>query len=104
MPREQLPRRRAAETLTFELQEGSAALCYVGTLGYYENGQPGEIFLNALKQNTPVDANARDAAIAASLALQFGCPIETLRHALTRNPDGSPATPLGKFLDLVSES
>ena len=97
--RNQLPQRRAAETVAFE-HDGKA---FVGTLGRFADSRPAEIFLNGVKQNTEVDTNARDAAIAASLALQFGCPIETLQHALTRKLDGSAAGPLGKFLDLLTE-
>ena len=39
---------------------------------------------------------------AASLALQFGCSLDTLRRALLRNSDGSPATALGAALDIIS--
>jgi ribonucleoside-diphosphate reductase alpha chain len=46
--------------------------------------------------------NARDAAVAASLLLQHGCPVDTLRRALTRNGDGSASGPLAKALDLLS--
>lgn len=97
--RQTLPQRRANDTIAFE-QEG---LHYVGTIGYFSDGHAAEIFLNSTKANTSTDTNARDAAIAASLALQFGCPIETLQHALTRNADGSAAGPLGRFLDLVKK-
>jgi ribonucleoside-diphosphate reductase alpha chain len=44
-----------------------------------------EIFMNTDKNGTALDVAARDAAISASLLLQFGCPVETLRRALTRN-------------------
>jgi hypothetical protein len=38
--------------------------------------------------------------VAASLALQFGCPPETLRRALLRDSHGQPSMPLGAALDL----
>jgi hypothetical protein len=44
--------------------------------------------------------NARDAAVAASLLLQHGCCVHTLRKALTRNSDGSASGPLARALDL----
>lgn len=97
--RQVLPQRRANTTVAFE-HEG---LRYIGAVGYFANGQPAEIFLNSTKANTSTDTNARDAAIAASLALQFGCSIDTLQHALTRNTDGSAAGPLGCFLDLINQ-
>jgi hypothetical protein len=43
---------------------------------------------------------ASDAAIAASLALQYGCPAEVLRGALSRDSDGVASSPLGVALDL----
>ena len=49
-----------------------------------------------------VDLNARDAAVAASLLLQRGCPVDTLRRALTRNVDGSASGPLARTLDLLA--
>src|SRR5262249_8134334 len=60
-----------------------------------------EIFLSATKNGTAVDVNARDAAVAASLLLQYGCPIDTLRCALTGNGDGSASGPLARALDLL---
>jgi ribonucleoside-diphosphate reductase alpha chain len=42
-------------------------------------------------------------AVAASLALQFGCPADTLRKALLRLTNGSAAGPLGRLLDLAEE-
>ena len=45
---------------------------------------------------------ARDAAVAASLLLQHGCPVETLRRALTRNADSSASGPLARALDLFA--
>jgi ribonucleoside-diphosphate reductase alpha chain len=42
---------------------------------------------------------ASDAAIAASLSLQFGCPAEVLRKALKRDGQGRALSPLGVALD-----
>ena len=47
--------------------------------------------------------NARAAAVAASLLLQHGCSVDTLRQALTRNGDGSGSGPLARALDLIAE-
>jgi len=41
------------------------------------------------------------AAIAGSLLLQHGCPLDTLRRALTRNGDGSASGPPAHVLDLL---
>jgi len=46
---------------------------------------------------------ASDAAIAASLALQFGCPADVLRRALSRDARGNATGPLGIALDLIAD-
>jgi hypothetical protein len=45
---------------------------------------------------------ARDAAILTSICLQHGASVETIRHSLTRNSDGSASGPLGVVLDLLA--
>jgi hypothetical protein len=55
-----------------------------------------EVFLNAQQVNSQVDVLASDGAILMSLLLQYGCPREVIAHAMKRNPDGSPASPLGR--------
>jgi hypothetical protein len=96
--RQRLPNRRAHEVIEVE----HLGLRYIIGIGRFENGQPAEIFLSACKQGTAVDINARDAGIAASLLLQHGCDVETLRKALTRNGDGSASGPLACALDVLS--
>jgi integrase len=54
-----------------------------------------------MKLGTGVDTVARDAAVTASLLFQHGCPVETLRRALTSNADGSASGPLVPALDLL---
>jgi hypothetical protein len=98
--RARLPDRRLHEL--FEIDHGG--IHYVVGIGRFQGGEIAEIFLNAPKTGTAAAINAQDAAIAASLLFQHGCPTETLRRALTRNPDSSPAGPLGAVLDLLSES
>jgi ribonucleoside-diphosphate reductase alpha chain len=90
-----LPLRRACESFDLEV----ASQHFTVTVGRYADGTIGEIFLQAHKPGSQSDANARDAAVAASLALQFGCPLETLRHALLRDSRGQPSTPLGAAID-----
>ena len=67
-----------------------------------KDGRLAEIFFNAEKIGTTIETQARDSAIVASIALQQGANPETLRHALTRNRDGSASGPLGELLDLVA--
>jgi len=96
--RQRLPNRRGHELLDFE----HGGIMYKAGVGRFEDGRLAEIFLNTAKHGTAVDTNARDAAVAASLLLQHGCPVETLRHALTRDGDGSASGPLAHALDLLA--
>ena len=107
--RSRLPPRRASETFRFEL----GGLHYHATISRFhyhatisrftEGGRVAEIFLSNHRSGSQADANARDAAVAASLAFQYGCPLEVLRGALLRDMQGSPATPLGMALDIVAQ-
>jgi len=49
------------------------------------------------------DRHSIDAAIAASLLLQHGCPVETMCRVLTRNGDGTALGPLAHVLDLLQQ-
>jgi hypothetical protein len=44
---------------------------------------------------------ARDAAILLSLALQHGVTVESIRHAITRNGNGAPASVVGAVVDAL---
>lgn len=90
--RERLPSRRDAELLDFK-RDGFR---WTATIGQFSDGRVGEIFLDAPKAS-PIADMAAEAAIVASLALQAGCPLATLRHAL----DGRDVGPLGAALALV---
>jgi ribonucleoside-diphosphate reductase alpha chain len=96
--REHLPNRRPHAVMEFE----HAGIRYVAGIGRFADGRLAEIFLNTGKIGTSLDAVTRDSAIAASLALQFGCDPETLRHALTRDGNGSASGALGALLDKLT--
>jgi hypothetical protein len=95
--RESLPNRRACETIAFE-RDGSR---YQMTVGYFPDGRTGEIFLNHDRGDSMLDVLTSDAAILASLALQHGCPLETITHALKRDSRGVAASPIGAALDRI---
>lgn len=97
MAREQLPQRRLCETISFTL----GGLTYQATVGFYSDGRPGEIFLDCAKSGTDAQINARDAAIALSMALQFGASLEAVRGALSRQESGEADGPLGRLLDIL---
>jgi hypothetical protein len=91
--------RRAHETIAIE-HEGH---CYKIGLGRevacIERGRLGaivEVFLNAQQVNSQMDVLASDGAILMSMLLQYGCPPADIFHAMKRNPDGSPSSPLGR--------
>jgi hypothetical protein len=70
----------------------------------FSDGAPAEIFISCLRQvGSPLEALAR-AAVTASLAFQYGCPIDVLRSALTRDHTGGPATLLGAAIDALGDS
>ena len=95
--RRRLPNRRGGETFDIEV----AGLSYTCTVGRFADGQVAELFLQNHKPGSQSDSNARDAAVAASLALQYGCPLEELQRKLLRDPQGRPSTPLGAALDAI---
>ena len=99
MTRQQLPNRRGHELLTFQ-HEG---IRYTAGIGRFADGTLAEIFLATAKHGSALDVIARDAAVAASLLLQHGCSVDTLRQSLTRNSDGSASGPLARALDLIAE-
>src|SRR5437879_10423931 len=92
--RDRLPARRAHWLFRFECDGQS----YTGGIGRFEDCRIAEVFINGAKVGTAAETNAQDAAIVASLALQHGCPIDTIRHALARSggSTGPLATLLGK--------
>jgi hypothetical protein len=94
-PRQQLRNRRPHWLYRFECDGQS----YTGGIGRFDDGRVAEIFINGAKVGSAAEANAQDAAIVASLALQHGCPLETIHHALVRG--GGSAGPLAALLDEV---
>jgi hypothetical protein len=97
MSRERLPDRRPHELRDFV----HGGFRFTAGIGRFPDGRLAEVFLNGAKVGTPIDVNARDAAIVASLALQHGARPDELRRALTRNADGSAGGPLAAVLDLI---
>jgi hypothetical protein len=97
--RRRLPNRRAA--LAFEFVHGGQR--YRAHVGFFNDGRPAELFLNAAKQNSPIDAFAADAAILISLLLQREAAICEIGHALRRTPNGEAASLIGAAIDELSK-
>jgi hypothetical protein len=92
--RKRLPNRRGHQVGEFAHND----FRYVGGVGRFDHSKIAEVFLNAAKTDTAVEATARDAVIVGSLALQHGVHPEAIQHAVTHNADGSA---LGKLLDIL---
>ena len=105
MTRVILPTRRRSVTFSFghAPDVGLPPTQYTATIGYLPDGAIAEVFLNSKKVGSGTDSAARDAAIAVSIAIQHGTPLATLRHAMTRNGDGSASSPIGQLLDALDK-
>ncbi|WP_034996690.1 hypothetical protein [Beijerinckia mobilis] len=97
MTRSPLRSRRASEIIDFR-HDG---LRYTASVSFFDDVRLAEVFLDAEKIGTAASVIARDLAVTASLALQYGCPVAVLRKALTRDARGIAAGPLGTLLDLI---
>lgn len=93
MNRKRLPDRRGHWLCDF--QHGGHR--FTGGIGRFDDaGQVSEIFVNGAKVGSHAEISAQESALAVSLALQFGCPLETIRHAMTC--DGAAFGPIGALL------
>ena len=84
MARERLPDRRPCINWTF-YHRGFA---YDATASFYPDGRVGEVFLGSGKAGTDLDIATRDSAIALSIAIQHGAPLDLLKNTFLRNGDG----------------
>jgi hypothetical protein len=91
--RQRLPNRRGSISFGFDVN----GLAYTATYSRFADGRVAEIFLQNHRTNSGADVNARDAAIACSLALQHGVDIEIIRRS-----HGCASGPLGAALDLIA--
>lgn len=95
-----LPERRACET--FDLCHGGQRVTFCVTLGRYNDGPVGEVFICGAKAGSEVEAVARDGAILLSLALQHGVPLDVIAGALTRESSGAPSTIIGAVVQAIT--
>src|SRR5437016_1622997 len=96
--RRRLPQRRGAVAVELE----HAGHRFRMSVGYYPDGAMGEVFLDAAKQNSALDAFAADSAILISLLLQHGATPREIGHALRRMPDGVAASLVGAVVDRLA--
>ncbi|HVC39077.1 MAG TPA: vitamin B12-dependent ribonucleotide reductase [Candidatus Dormibacteraeota bacterium] len=98
--RHRLPSERAAITHKFDIQGHEGYL----TVGLYEDGQPGEIFLKMAKEGSTLSGMMDSFATSVSVALQYGVPLRLFcaKFAHTRfepaGYTGNPEIPIAKSI------
>ena len=83
--RRRLSNRHASTTFGIESQ----GLAFTVTMSAFDNGELAQLFITNHRASSGAGIMASDAAIAASLALQYGC------------PRGNASGPLGTALDAI---
>jgi ribonucleoside-diphosphate reductase alpha chain len=84
--RRELPKSRNAKTIAFKVA-GSKG--YV-TVGEFEDGTPGEVFMKIAKQGSTLAGVMDSLAVSVSYGLQYGVPLKSYVHGLT-NMSFAPA-------------
>ena len=79
--REFLPAKRSSQQ--FKKQVGRKTV--FATVGYYSDGRPGELFLDVGREGEELRSLLASVGQSISLALQHGCPAETLIEVLKSN-------------------
>jgi hypothetical protein len=97
--RKRLPSRRLSETFSHEF----AVLRYTVSFSRFADGTLAETFLQNHKRGNASDVAVRDAGILLSFCLQYGCPVETISRALSRNADGSASGVMAAVLDAITK-
>ena len=77
--RQRLPRTRSSRTFEFRVADCKGFV----TVGEYEDGRPGEIFVKVSKQGSTLAGIMDDFAIAISHGLQYGVPLRSYVEAFT---------------------
>jgi hypothetical protein len=96
--RRRLPDRRPS--ISFDVEAFSLRFTVTAS-PFVDDGTTAEIFIQNHKAESAAGIMASDSAIAASLALQYGCPAGVLRKALCRDARGNASGPLGVALDTL---
>lgn len=82
LERESLPDRRRCITRTVKVHLQTVHF----TLGFYDDGRPGEVWIDVSRAGTHVNAWAGATAKLMSLMLQYGVPMQELVDALAGHP------------------
>lgn len=100
--RRKLPRTRSARTFEFRVADCKG----FATIGEYENGQPGEIFLTVSKQGSTMSGIMDAFAKSVSYGLQYGVPLKAFVEAFTNmrfEPAGMTDDPDIRFASSIMD-
>ncbi len=102
--RRRLPDERQSVTHKFRVGEQEGYI----TVGLYEDGEPGEVFITISKEGSTIRGLMDSVAVLTSLALQYGVPVEDLArkfrsvrfepHGFTDNPEIPQASSLVDYI------
>jgi ribonucleoside-diphosphate reductase alpha chain len=102
--RHRMPETRVSLTHKFDIAGHEGYL----TVGLYEDGQPGEIFIQMSKEGSTIGGLMDTVATLTSIALQYGVPLESLLKkfayqrfepsGFTKNPDIRNATSITDYV------
>ena len=98
MTRRPLPVRR--RSLTLDLRHGDAD--YSVSVGLYDDGHSGEIFLAGGKSGSDMGGLLADLGVLLSRALQHGDSVEALAAGMGRLGGEAPASLIGAVLDRLA--
>ena len=98
MPRERLPTRRQAETVDL-WYDGQR---YHLTVGEYNDGRAGEVFLHGAKPGSGTDLLCDDIGVLMSRLLQHGDAPASLASGIGRLGNGDPASIIGAVADVLA--
>src|SRR5262245_64551842 len=98
MTRMRLPNRRFAETIA--LEHGGTR--FMGTIGCYPDGRPGEVFTHGARSGSALDALLADACVVVSCLIQHGVQPRDLAASMGRFGNAEPASVIGAVIDLVA--
>jgi ribonucleoside-diphosphate reductase alpha chain len=104
LKRERLPETRRSITHKFEVNQLEGYI----TVGFYDDGRPGEVFVKIAKHGSTISGLLDTIAVLTSIALQYGVPVETLARKFeftrfepsgwTNNPDLRRANSIVDYL------
>lgn len=103
MKRKPLPQRRFTETKAHFI----GGLKYHVSVGFYDDGSPGEVFISTGKIGTDAEHIAKDITVLISIMLQYGFPVPVIAKSIDRvvNEKGEmqPASIVGLVADALTE-